>query len=47
MDNVFVPDDMVVGVVNDSWKLARTTLPNERVAMVTGTALGNPMDRAI
>lgn len=44
LDNVFVPDEMVVGAVNDGWRLARTTLANERVAMANGTALGNPME---
>jgi alkylation response protein AidB-like acyl-CoA dehydrogenase len=46
-DDVFVPDDMVVGAVNDGWKLARTTLANERVAMSHGTALGNPMEELL
>ena len=43
-DGVFVPDDALVGEVNDGWRLARTTLANERVAMAHGTALGNPME---
>ncbi|OBI76810.1 acyl-CoA dehydrogenase [Mycobacterium asiaticum] len=47
LDNVFVPDDMVVGAVNDGWRLARTTLANERIAMATGTALGNPMEELL
>ncbi|SOJ57664.1 Acyl-CoA dehydrogenase FadE34 [Mycobacterium simulans] len=47
LDNVFVPDEMVVGTVNDGWRLARTTLANERVAMATGTALGNPMEELL
>ncbi|KAA1251669.1 acyl-CoA dehydrogenase [Mycobacterium simiae] len=47
LDNVFVPDEMVVGAVNDGWRLARTTLANERVAMATGTALGNPMEQLL
>ncbi|MFV8319275.1 acyl-CoA dehydrogenase family protein [Mycobacterium sp. 23] len=47
LDNVFVPDEMVVGSVNDGWKLARTTLANERIAMATGTALGNPMEELL
>ena len=47
LDNVFVPDDMVVGEVNDGWRLARTTLANERVAMANGTALGNPMEELL
>ncbi len=46
-DDVFVPDEMVVGEVNDGWKLARTTLANERVAMAHGTALGNPMEEVL
>lgn len=47
LDNVFVPDEMVVGEVNDGWRLARTTLANERVAMANGTALGNPMEELL
>ena len=46
-DDVFVPDEMVVGQVNDGWRLARTTLANERVAMAHGTALGNPMEQVL
>jgi 3-oxochol-4-en-24-oyl-CoA dehydrogenase len=46
-DDVFVPDEMVVGRVNDGWRLARTTLANERVAMAHGTALGNPMEELL
>lgn len=46
-DDVFVPDTMVVGTVNDGWRLARTTLANERVAMAGGTALGNPMEELL
>ncbi|OBB88794.1 acyl-CoA dehydrogenase [Mycolicibacterium peregrinum] len=46
-DDVFVPDEMVVGTVNDGWRLARTTLANERVAMAGGTALGNPMEELL
>ncbi len=46
-DDVFVPDEMVVGPVNDGWRLARTTLANERVAMSHGTALGNPMEELL
>ena len=46
-DDAFVPDEMVVGEVNDGWRLARTTLANERVAMSHGTALGNPMEELL
>ena len=46
LDDVFVPDDCVVGEVNAGWKLARTTLANERVAMA-GTKLGVSTERAV
>ncbi|MFF0814650.1 acyl-CoA dehydrogenase [Rhodococcus sp. NPDC003318] len=44
LDGVFVPDDCVVGQVNGGWKLARTTLANERVAMSGGSSLGRAME---
>jgi alkylation response protein AidB-like acyl-CoA dehydrogenase len=46
-DDVFVPDDMVVGGINDGWRLARSTLASERVAMAHGTSLGNPMEQTL
>ncbi|SIR90121.1 acyl-CoA dehydrogenase [Williamsia sterculiae] len=33
LDDVFIPDDCVVGEVNDGWNVARTTLAGERVAL--------------
>jgi alkylation response protein AidB-like acyl-CoA dehydrogenase len=33
LDGVFVPDDCVVGDVNGGWRVARTTLANERVSL--------------
>ena len=33
LDEVFVPDDMLVGGHGDGWKIARTTLANERIAL--------------
>jgi 3-oxochol-4-en-24-oyl-CoA dehydrogenase len=38
LTDVFVPDDCVVGEVGGGWRLARTTLANERVAMSGGAA---------
>jgi alkylation response protein AidB-like acyl-CoA dehydrogenase len=38
--DVFVPDDDVVGAVGDGWRVARTTLENERVSMGSGPAFG-------
>ena len=46
LDDVFVPDDLVVGTVNDGWRLARTTLANERVAMAS-SRLGKSVERAV
>ena len=40
LSDVFVPDDCVVGDVDDGWKLARTTLANERVSMGSGSSFG-------
>lgn len=45
LDDVFVPDSCVVGEVNDGWRLARTTLANERVAM--GSSLGESLERVL
>ena len=39
-DDVFVPDDCVVGAVNDGWRAGRTTLANERVSMGSGASIG-------
>ncbi|WP_370181103.1 acyl-CoA dehydrogenase [Rhodococcus wratislaviensis] len=33
LDDVFIPDENVVGTVNDGWNVARTTLAGERVAL--------------
>ncbi|QBJ97097.1 acyl-CoA dehydrogenase [Rhodococcus sp. ABRD24] len=47
LDDVFVPDDCVVGQVNGGWKLARTTLANERVAMSGGSSLGKAVEELL
>jgi hypothetical protein len=46
LDEVFVPDDCLVGELGDGWKLARTTLANERVAMAT-SKLDKSTERAV
>ncbi len=39
-NDVFVPDDAVVGAPGDGWRIGRTTLANERVSMSTGASFG-------
>ncbi|HEX4245516.1 MAG TPA: acyl-CoA dehydrogenase, partial [Acidimicrobiales bacterium] len=39
-DDCFVPDSCVVGPVDGGWRLARTTLANERVSLSSGSAFG-------
>ncbi len=39
-DDVFVPDDLVVGEVNEGWKVARNTLGNERVTLSASATAG-------
>lgn len=46
LDDVLVPDDCVVGEVDGGWKLAVTTLANERVAM-SGTRLDDSVEQAV
>jgi alkylation response protein AidB-like acyl-CoA dehydrogenase len=40
LDSVFVPDDCLVGQVNQGWKVARTTLANERVSLSQSWTFG-------
>jgi alkylation response protein AidB-like acyl-CoA dehydrogenase len=40
LDQVFVPDDLVVGGVNQGWRVARTTLANERVSLSQSWTFG-------
>lgn len=46
LDEVFVPDDCLVAGVGEGWRLARTTLDNERVAMAT-SRLDKSTERAV
>ena len=40
IEDVFVPDELVVGEVNGGWKVARTTLANERVSLSQSWTFG-------
>ena len=44
-DDVFVPDDCLVGAGHGGWRLARTTLANERVSMSSGATFGTGSSR--
>ncbi|MPY82160.1 MAG: acyl-CoA dehydrogenase [Actinophytocola sp.] len=44
LTEVFVPDADVVGAPGDGWRLARTTLANERVAMSGDSSLGESLE---
>jgi alkylation response protein AidB-like acyl-CoA dehydrogenase len=43
-DDVFVPDDDVVGPVDGGWTVARSTLGNERVSIGGGVGIGFGID---
>jgi alkylation response protein AidB-like acyl-CoA dehydrogenase len=47
LNDVFVPDECVVGEVDGGWKLARTTLANERVAMSSGSAFSSGIEELL
>ncbi|SNT58308.1 Acyl-CoA dehydrogenase [Actinomadura meyerae] len=41
LDGVFIPDDLLVAEPGDGWRLARTTLANERVSLSNDSSLGS------
>jgi alkylation response protein AidB-like acyl-CoA dehydrogenase len=43
-DGCFVPDSCVVGEIDGGWKLARTTLANERVSLSSDSAFGGALE---
>ncbi len=47
LDSVFVPDDCLVGEVNGGWKIARTTLANERVSLSQSWTFGSGVPELI
>ncbi|MCX4093507.1 acyl-CoA dehydrogenase [Nocardia sp. alder85J] len=46
LDDVFVPDDCLVGELGAGWKIARSTLSSERVAM-GGNGIGEALEQLI
>ncbi|MCW2496904.1 acyl-CoA dehydrogenase [Jatrophihabitans sp.] len=47
LDDVFVPDDCVVGEIDNGWTLARATLANERVAMGGKSSIGEDVEQLV
>lgn len=47
LSDVLVPDECVVGAVNDGWRAARTTLENERVSMGSGSTFGPGVENVL
>lgn len=47
LDEVSVPDDCVLGEPGDGWRIARSALATERVAMGRGSALGDEVEGLI
>ncbi|HEY1706104.1 MAG TPA: acyl-CoA dehydrogenase [Trebonia sp.] len=47
LDDVFVPDDRVLGEPGSGWKIARATLAAERVAMGRGSSFGEDVERLL
>ena len=46
-NEVFVPDDAVIGLPGDGWRIGRTTLANERVSMSSGASFGNGLESLV
>ena len=46
-DDCFVPDECVVGEVDGGWRLARTTLANERVSLSSDSAFGGALEEVL
>jgi alkylation response protein AidB-like acyl-CoA dehydrogenase len=44
LTDVFVPDDALIGNRGDGWRIARTTLSNERVSMSSGASFGHGVE---
>ncbi len=47
LDQVYVPDDCLVGAPGDGWRIARTTLASERVAMGAGSSVGEAVEQLL
>src|SRR5690606_13447173 len=46
LDDVFVPDDCVVGALGNGWKISRSTLSAERIAM-GGKGIGQVLEELV
>jgi 3-oxochol-4-en-24-oyl-CoA dehydrogenase len=47
LDQVFVPDDCLVGTPGEGWRIARSTLASERVAIGAGSSVGEAVEAVL
>jgi 3-oxochol-4-en-24-oyl-CoA dehydrogenase len=47
LDQVFVPHDCLVGALGEGWRIARSTLASERLAIGTGSSVGAAVEAVL
>jgi 3-oxochol-4-en-24-oyl-CoA dehydrogenase len=47
LDDVFVPEDCLIGELNGGWAVARSTLAHERLSISAGTSFGGGLEELV